>query len=58
LVIVVNQRAMISVTISSRALSSLGTNEHENGFARLESRNVNLCKVLEKNQTPTLGECP
>jgi hypothetical protein len=44
----VNQRAIASARMTSRALSSLGMKEHENGFVSLKRRNINLRKALEK----------
>jgi hypothetical protein len=35
----VNQRAIASARMSSRAFSSLGMKEHENGFVPLKRRN-------------------
>jgi len=53
-IIAVNQRAIVSARISSRAFSSLGMKEHENGFVPLKRRNINLRKALEKVRMITL----
>jgi len=55
-IIVVDQRAIASARISSRAFSSLVMKEHENGFVPLKRRNINLCKALEKVRMITLRE--
>jgi len=57
-IVVVYQRAIVSARMSSRAFLSLGTKEHENGFAQLERTNINLGKTLEKNSIATLREYP